>query len=238
MALRWLAALALLGSQAGCPSFTTLSKARTLDQGESRFFVAPEIGRYKRGGKPLTEPQVEVGGRYGITDRLEIGGKAWAPGLMAQVRYALLRAPTTERGWDITVAPGLGWMGDIFESDSDTSTSMHVWSLYLPVQLGWNTGGGNQVVFSPRLVHQLWSGTGETDSFANISYAGSSLAFVWQALAGLQIVPEVAFGVPFLQQLSGFGMDVGLGGVIVQLGVGFVFGGAPEACPACPPCPK
>lgn len=236
--IRLAVAVALLLPLSGCPSFTTLSKARTLDAGESRFFVAPEMGRYRRGGKPLTAPQLELGGRYGVTDRLEIGGKAWAPGLMAQARYALLRSPSPDRGWDVTIAPGIGWMGDVFESDSDASTSMHVWSFYLPLHIGWSVGGGNQVVVGPSLVHQLWTGTGETDSMANMLFVGSSFAFVWQVLDSLQIVPMVAIAAPVVQQLSGFGVDAGIGGVVLQGGIGFVFGGGrPSGCPECRVCP-
>ena len=82
--MRRLALLPALVLLAGCPSFSTMGTARTLPKGKGQFFVAPggmvlkdfqrdSNGQYESFGLPT----VEFGGRYGVTDGVEVGDLAW-----------------------------------------------------------------------------------------------------------------------------------------------------------------
>ena len=73
---------------AGCPSMSTIGSARTMDAGSTQFFVAPAYSSFSMGGEPLRQPQLELGGRYGITDNVELGAKLWLPGLELESKFA------------------------------------------------------------------------------------------------------------------------------------------------------
>ena len=66
--------------------------ARTLNQGEMQGFVSP--GFSSLSGVSL--PQIEVGGRYGITDHIEFGAKAWLFGAGLDGKFSLLRSPSMQ----------------------------------------------------------------------------------------------------------------------------------------------
>jgi hypothetical protein len=82
---RLLALLPALFLLAGCPSFTTMGTARTLPERRGQLFVSPGYMRLtsfqreagSHGAISVGLPTVEIGGRYGVTDRLELGAKAW-----------------------------------------------------------------------------------------------------------------------------------------------------------------
>ncbi len=209
----------------GCPSMTTMGTARTLDQGETQFFVAPEYSRFSMGGQPLSEPTVEIGGRYGITDEVEVGARVWLPGYAVDTKIALLRSETEDSGWDLSVAPAVSYMGSMSGTAEGSGYELHVTTIYLPLLIGYNLGGGNSVVLGARLADQIWTTEDQEDTTANLLYIGSSLSFVWKVAEGIRIAPEVALAAPVVESVPGFGTDVGIGATLLQAGVAFIFGG-------------
>jgi len=237
--LHLLAVLATVASP-GCATFTALGPARTVDPGESQFYVAPEGMWVKRGGKPLLSPQVELGGRYGLTERVDVGARIWLPNVELDAQIPRRRAPSPDRGWDLAGAPGLGYLGGFSGSTEEYTDTLHIFTFSAPLLAGLNVGRGNQVIGSVRVVDQVWTGSGEGATTANILYLGGSLGFVWKVTHGLRLVPEVALASPLLQSLVDFGTHVGFGGAVVQVALGILFGGdrplpPSQNCPAVPP---
>ena len=70
----------------------------------------------------------------------------------------------------------------------------------------------------------FWTGSGNTDSTANILFAGASLGMSWKVADGVRLMPEVAAATPIVQSLSSFGSSVGVGGLALQAGVGVALG--------------
>lgn len=217
--------LACASLTAGCPSMTTMGTARTLDAGETQFFVAPEYSRFSLGGEPLSEPTVEIGGRYGITDDVEVGARVWLPGYAIDTKIALLRSESEETGWDISVAPALSYLGSMSGTAEGSGYELHVTTLYLPLLMGYNLGGGNSVVLGARIADQIWTTEDQADTTANLLYVGGSLSFVWKVADGIRIAPEVALAAPIVESVPGFGTDVGIGATLFQAGIAFLFGG-------------
>jgi hypothetical protein len=223
--LNRLALIAALSGLAGCPSISTLGAARTIDRGTSQFFIAPEVTYFTLGEKPLVKPQVEFGVRYGLTDKLELGGKVWLPGIAADAKIALLRAKSPDAGLDVALNPGFSYLGGFSGTRSGEGSSLHTFTLFVPLLLGLNVGGGHQLVLAPRVIDQLFMGSGSDGGAANIVYAGTSLGFVFKVGPSFRLMPEVSVGVPIVGTVSGFGTDVGVGALIVQGGVGLLLGG-------------
>lgn len=207
-----------------CPSTSTLKSARTLDEGKLRFAVAPEFSVFSLGGTPLKKPQIEMAARYGLTDDIEIGAKLWLPGMAADVKYALVRSQDGNSGWDISLDPGIGYVGGISGTATGDGSELHVLTFYLPVLFGYNLGGGNQVVLGPKLIDQIWMTADDEGSTINLLYAGSSVGFVWKLTDGLRLIPEVSFGIPVLRTLTGVGTDASGSGLLLQAGVAVEFG--------------
>lgn len=207
-----------------CPSTSTLKSARTLDEGRMRFAIAPEFQSFSLGGAPLRKPQLELAARYGLTDNIEIGAKIWLPGLEADVKYALSRSEDGNSGWDLSIDPGLGYVGGISGTATGEGSELHVWTFYLPLLIGYNLGGGNQIVVGPKLIDQIWLTADDEGATINILFLGTSLGFVYQVMDGFRVIPEVSFGVPVLRSLSGVGTDVSASGLLLQAGVAFEFG--------------
>jgi len=238
-ALAW--PLLLLGGLSAC-SFSTYGTARPVDEGTTQFFVAPAVTRMARGGKPLVTPQLEMGARHGLSEDLEVGAKLWLPGVAADLKVRLLDGTDPDgMGFDLSLNPSFSWLGGLAGSDYEEGNTLHIVTVTLPVLMGWDVGQGHQLVIGPRVVEQVWTGTGTTDLTANIVYVGTSVGFAWKASDDLRIIPEVSVVAPVVQSLSDFGTDFGLGGTGLQFGVAFAFGGdapPPPSVPRCEPEPR
>jgi len=207
-----------------CPSTSTLKSARTLDEGKLRFAVAPEFSVFSLGGEPLKKPQIEMAARYGLTDDIEIGAKLWLPGLQADVKYALMRSEDGNSGWDLSLNPGIGYVGGISGTATGSGSELHVLTFYMPFLAGYNIGDGHQVVLGPKLINQIWMTADESGEVINLLYAGSSIGFVWKASDGIRLIPEVSFGIPVLRTLTGVGTDASASGLLLQAGLAIEFG--------------
>ena len=105
----------------------------------------------------LTGPQVARSGSFvscsatvvitadtGLTDRVELGARVWLPGVALEGKVALLRSDSPEEGFDVSLAPSLGWMGIVFSSDTGDDSGLHVVTVSLPLLFGWSLGGGEE----------------------------------------------------------------------------------------------
>lgn len=206
----WLGGLVL----SGCAS---TGMARILDPGHSQFSVSPSAQVSLGGGSGLGSnvpaPQLELGARYGITERLDVGARVYFPGAEADVRIGLLRAPSLQSGVDLTLAPSVNY---VF-LDADTP-----WLVSLPLLIGLNSNG-RQLTFGPRVSYVPPAGEsafpGSEDS-GNRFMVGTSLGYAVPLNPSTRFITELAVLAP-LTPRSGEG-------VLLRAGIGFTFGGYAE----------
>lgn len=198
----------------GCPSYSTTGLARPLRKGSMQTVVVPEA-QGVASGLTLAWPQTEFGLRYGVTDSFELGFKAWLFGLALEGKFGLLESPTMDSGVDLSLYPSLSYMG---------IGGAGLLTISVPLLIGINVGG-NQLVLAPKLVDHL----GIAGGVANLVNVGVSVGYAIKLGDELRIMPELTAMYPLAYQA---GSSVGVGGfpgAIVQLGVGFMFGGKYES---------
>ncbi|MBM4346003.1 MAG: hypothetical protein FJ100_21730 [Deltaproteobacteria bacterium] len=235
-ALLWLVGIA----SAGC-SMATLGTARPVDSGETQFVLAPAFNRVGLSRSARPGPQVEFGGRYGVTENVDVGARLWLPlpGYTIDSRIALRKAADRNSGLDISLNPGVMY---IYAPGGDTnSTPLHFTTVQLAALFGIHLDGGRQVVIGPKIVDILSTDTATSfGSTFNMVIVGSSLAYVWPVTQNLTLVPELSAGVAVMGSVAGFGADIGNNGNVLQFSLGLLFGGnkPPEVrCVEVPPAP-
>ncbi len=224
--------LSLLGS--GC-SIATLGTALPIDQGTSQVIVAPSVVRVALSGKPYTGPQVELGGRYGISKNVDIGARIWLPlpGYALDTRIALRRSEDRERGFDMGLQPGVSYI--YVPGGEADSSPLHIASATLPLLLGWNLGGGKQLVVAPKLIDVLSASSSADGKAANLLTVATTVGFIWPLTANFALAPEIGLGKLLLGTVQGFGSDLWMSGVSGQVSLGFLFGGHAQPLPRCVP---
>lgn len=237
---RALSAVALLGL-AACPTFTNLKTARAIDQGEFQLTVAPEIigaaipAGNGTGSTNFTLPQIEVAGRYGISDGFDIGARLWIAGLELDSTISLLRG-----GFDLALAPGVGFFGIGGSSTASTngSTSSSTASImevpiYIPLLAGLNFGAGHQFVFGAEAIPTIVllgssSGASSSSGSAFELFAGGTAGVSFRVTPTFRIMPEVNVFVPVVTAATSNGNSASAlgssGGIIYQFALGFSFG--------------
>lgn len=218
---------------AGCPSFSTMGTARTLPKGSTQFWVAPEVVTVRDFGVNTGSPkssaslvQVEAGVRYGITDSVELDAKAWELGLSLGAKFQLFRSGSPDSGIDIAIDPAVAYLSyaDTDGNSGSNNTSAGTATFYLPVLLGVNVGGGSQIVLAPKVVDQVFFASGSS-TYPNLLWAGGSLGFAWKLSDSFRLMPEVSavYPVSFTHGTA----DLTFKGVMIQSGLGLLFGGGP-----------
>jgi hypothetical protein len=231
----------------GCASFSTFGLARTLNKGAVQGWVAPggggvvAINSKASGG--VGYPLLEGGVRVGVTDNIELGGRLGFNGITAEGKFGLLRPPTTDSGFNLSLNPGVGFIGYGASTSAGSTSSggfVGVLTFHLPILMGIDFGG-HELVIGPRAIDQVLFGTfssstagGSASSVANIFYAGGSIGFAIKVSGGFRIMPEIAIGVPVVASVSDVGSSA-FGGLLFQGGVGFLFGSSNQYDPPAPP---
>ena len=225
-----LAALALLPLVTACPSFTTMGTARTLPAQRGQLYVAPGytvLRSFQRDAgthEPLAIglPSVEVGGRYGLTDDLELGAKAWFYGAELDAKIALIRPPLLGEGLSVSLAPGASFM-EFSAGGSGSTHASYAW-LHLPLLVGLPMPDGSELTIGPRLSDMILSSGGTVQ---NAVLVGGSLGYAWRLGAGMRILPEVTLAYPVAgtSVRTGTALDLKPRGAVSQIGLGLLFGG-------------
>jgi hypothetical protein len=198
------------------PGCASTGMARTLDAGRLQVSLVPGAQAatgYEDSG--VAFPQAEVGVRYGLTDRIDVGARLFVPGLGVDARFALLRAPSLRSGVELTLAPSVLYTPDL--SNGLQSVGKGIGLVQLPLLVGVNLGG-SQLVLGPR-VGFLFDGTGSTTA-RQLPLAGTSLGCAFPIGNWFRLTPEVSV-------LQPFGYPFG-GQMMVHGGIGFLFGGYAE----------
>lgn len=228
--LRRLALLPALALLAGCPSFTTMGTARTLPANRGQLWVAPgytALSSFQRDTathEPLTIglPSVEIGGRYGLTDGLELGGKAWLYGTELDLKIALVRPPHLDEGVAVSIAPGVSFMH--FTAGGSGSTEAGYTWLHLPLLIGLPMPDGSELTLGPRLSGMFLASGGEVQ---RALWAGGSLGYAWRIGPGVRLLPEVTVAYPLAGSdvSTGTALNLKPRGAVTQVGLGILVGG-------------
>jgi hypothetical protein len=168
---------ALLAS--GCYSFSTLGRARTVQEGHVEVWGAPEALVIATDSGGSVRPVGEVGVRYGATREVELDARITTAGFTLGPRVQLVRAHDPREGFDVLIAPALAY------------TAQDKLALELPVLFGINLGE-HQIVIAPRLVYQMRLGASGVPGPISFLYAGGSVGVAIQLDAHVALMPEVA----------------------------------------------
>jgi len=217
---------------AGCPSFSTMGTARTLPVGKTQFVVSPQAAYTKHWsiagldqGTDVVFPQFELGIHHGVTDDVEVGAKGWILGFELDTKVQLLRSQSESSGIDLAIDPGIGYLG-FTQGQSLATTSLtasqNSLSFYLPLLVGFNFAGGNQLVLGPKIIDQVILPSSETGA-GNVLWGGASLGYAWK-VGNFRLLPEVTVVYP-MSVAQKPGATFSFSGIAVQGGVGLLFGG-------------
>lgn len=229
--MKLLALLVPMALLTGCPSFTTMGTARTIPEGNTQWYL--QTGAVQLQGwttdsagmdEDFTLPAFEFGARHGITDDVEIGGKLWLLGVELNSKFQLYRSPVAGSGVDLALAPALSFYPFSTENDQGKNETAILSWVHLPLLVGVNTGPmGSQLVIGPRLSATVVSVEGNTGA---LLWGGGSLGYSVVVRRNFRFLPEISVMYPFAVASSVRSTtDLAFRGVIVQAGLGFVFGG-------------
>lgn len=221
--------LPLLG---GC-SVATLGMARPVDIGTHQVVVAPAAVRIGLGRSPYVGPQLEIGERYGLSQRADIGVRLWLPmpGYVVDSRVALRRAANPDHGVDIALQPGTSYL---YVPGGDANAApIHFATLSLPLLVGYNFGRGKQVVAAAKLTDIL--AVDGVDGAANIVTTAATLGLVWPLTDSISLAPELGVGTSIHGAIPGFGANLGVAGMTVQASLGLLLGGRAQPALRCVP---
>ncbi len=173
-------ALVVLAALTGCSTYTVVGRAHTVEPGHVELLAAAGAsGIAVEHADPGLYPRFEVGGRYGVSERLALGLRVEDSGGLATARIQILRAPAGRLGLEVLAAPGVAY------------TYPDKLSVELPILFGLNLRGGHELVVAPRVVETLNFGEANLGRPAQFVFVGGSVAFVWQCLPSVALVPEL-----------------------------------------------
>jgi hypothetical protein len=231
---RALTALSLLimALTPGCASMGAMQRADTLPPGKYQVLVETSVqnavGRDLGDGERISWPYLAVHYRRGLSERVE-----WSVGAsLLSVKAGLkvrLNDPM-DRDYAVSVAPEVG--GAVF-GEGDNRDGLV--AATLPVLFGWRVGESGQWVLGPRVqyVRTFPSAASSVRPF-ELFAAGASFGVVVPLSRDFGVMPEVSVLTPIGRDRFKLYERVspkigGTDGVLLQVGLGFLFGGFPSS---------
>ncbi len=167
----------------GCANVAALQRPNTCGAGNGE--LALELADQVQFNQDTftSYPMVGLAGRYGVTDRLDVGGRIGPSGFELQAKV-MLDEPQSR--FPVSLAPSAGI------SVLDTGgVALRFYNFALPLLIGIPLPRGHQVVLAPRLADSIsYISAGSAGGLINTLSAGGSVgvAFhVWR----LWLLPEV-----------------------------------------------
>lgn len=162
-------------ASAGCATYTTHVSPTPTPKGKLELGVNAGVLSLDRGPSRQYLPSLEMTVRYGLSDRVDIGGKASFVGGELNSKVSLVQGSTS-----VAILPGSG-LG-IGSLGSDLARTFHA-TFYCPVLIGF-AFGDTEIVTGPKPFVQVSSGTGPTMEMPRVGE--------------LLLSPGALFGVRFL----------------------------------------
>jgi hypothetical protein len=189
----------LLGLAAtGCASQIGVGRATTIERGHGEVMGLAQLDvmspQSNPNGNAVPLPWAHVGFGYhrGLTDRLEVGGRAWFFGLPQHLSWGMAADSKVQifrgepgKGLSLAVAPSFA-----YHQPQIGGTPWHTFTGSLPVLLGQDFGP-HQFVVGPRAGYTLWAGEGQNT--IHIPWFGGStgVSFGVGRNAETKIMPEI-----------------------------------------------
>jgi hypothetical protein len=202
----------------GCASMSTMQTARTTDKG--RFgggfgggAVTASIpnGPSKDSARKFSLPFVEMGARYGLTDKWDIGAKLTLIGTATLDTKYMIIGDNNSTKFAGSVGLGVGYLSFSSGSGTDKSNSRNV-DLMIPFYFSYHPLSWLAIYTSPRYVYR-------TSSYNNPNSSGSGNSNWYGITGGLRLGKKSAF----LIECSYFGTDATTI-PFTQVTAGFAFG--------------
>ncbi|MFZ5468306.1 MAG: hypothetical protein ACOZIN_02615 [Myxococcota bacterium] len=239
----------LLVVAAGCVTPGLYTSPSAIGKGNLQVGIEPAlVGAANTSGFAFI-PMGNLSLRYGISERLELGGRIGATAIELLSKYQF--SDPTSDGPTISIAPTVGGFALASGGSSGgatSSASVGMFGLQVPVLIGFKTGGGSEFFVGPRILDWLIfssaggsvGGTGSSASATlNVVNLGTSVGYYARVSEGFALVPEINLLYPVFSTAgvsaggqsasgsSGFG-----NGLFFQFGLGLVFGKGAVAAPA------
>jgi hypothetical protein len=196
----------------GCASMSTMQTARTVGDGNFELEIGggavnTDIALGELDTLSFSAPFIEVGGRYGITDKLDVGAKLTLIGTAtADVKYQFLG--DQESLGAVSTGLGIGYLS-ISSGDNESK----IFDIAVPLYLSLHPTPWFSLYSCPRYTLRINSYTSDEDS-------GSSTSHWYGATAGMRLGKKVAF----LIEYSYFGnteIDIPFSQVTGGIAIGF-----------------
>ncbi len=199
--------LSALMSLSGCFTFSNFQTAKTVGKDNSEMGVSLNYFGVSDGGF-IGIPSIEVGGKYGITEKSDIGLRLSTFGsAIAEYKYQFVGNQDSK----FAMATGLSAGGSFLTVSFDEGESFGFYQLEVPLHMSFHPTSKFAIYFTPRYIGFGSYGGGE-NGYSNL------IAFS----PGIEIGNRVKFGlnVNFITALNDFTLGDGL---MLQAGLGIKF---------------
>lgn len=212
----------------GCATIGTLQTAETNGAGQFQGAIEPAFLGFAGDAGGGGFGYFNVSGRYGVNDRVDIGGRFGTSGIELTTKF-MLTDPSNDGGTIVSIAPS---GGGFFLALGGSGAG--VFNFQVPVIFGIPVGE-HQFVVAPKL-HTIVAGSGGGGESATVFLGslGSSIGFSAKVAPTVRLMPEFSFVVPVIggadtsdqesQIVSGFS-----NAAIYQVSFGILFGGRKTA---------
>ncbi|MBN1336557.1 MAG: hypothetical protein JXB39_11420 [Deltaproteobacteria bacterium] len=214
--------LPLLALLTGCATVGTFQTADTLGTGAFQVGLEPSWWGVAATGEAAGFLHGGVSARYGVNDRLDVGGRIGSSGL--EMLFKVQLTDPQSGGPIVSIAPSGGGFGALGAGGGAGLLAFQV-----PVILGFPTSGGSQFVLAPK-VHEylILAGTSDDSASLSLTSLGASVGYAARLGPGFRLLPEVAFVYPVLGAADASDQSSQvefLGeGVLLQVGLGILLG--------------
>lgn len=222
-------AMALGSGSMGCMAIGAVQTAQTLGQGNYEVSIEPGVYGAAVSGQTPTYFSMNVGVRFGVTDRFDLGGRVGTT--FGEVQTKILLSDPANENFALSLAPAIGGFGV-----GTGVASVGILNIPLPVLIGFKFGE-HELTLGPRFQNLVLFASEEVSS-ANASatsyvlMAGASVGFAAQLADRFRLLPEIAIAGPIFgsatasvnggtqsQTSSGFVTEVG--GLLFMGNLGF-----------------
>jgi len=217
--------MVLTGTMAGCATANSYQTASTIGDGNFQFVVEPSLLGFTVDEGTGSTGIVDISGRFGVSDNMEIGGRLGSSGVELMSKYQF-----TEPGSDgpiVSIAPSIGGF-----AAGIGGTGAGLLNVEIPVLIGLPVGESSELVLGPKIVDTYLLATVEgVSANANILWVGSTIGYAAQVGERFKLLPEVGVIYPVYGSASASdGSETASesgsigGGVSWQAGMGLMFG--------------
>ncbi len=205
----------------GCVTMGTFETAHTIGAGRTQWALEPSYWGASGSGGGEYLPSAAVAIRYGISDSAELGARLGFNGIDLLTKFQLMGGRDQ---FTLSLAPSVG--GVFLTGTSSGGIGMVQVPLLIGIPLG-----SSELVLSPK-VHDLFVFASDSggSSVVQVLSVGAGVGLALRLGDSFQLLPEVTVLKPMTGAAASNGSSTEVSsldnaGVLMQFGVGFLFGG-------------